>query len=247
MPYSDATTGPFPQAISCSAAGSRPAPGGAVSDIIPAVTEAQITPGGTAFLPFTACTAYGIPSIHEFSVSSDNPEFNREWARIRQAPGDSYNPRYVLEISLGDIGRAQYGAYPLRLSWASAGTRRYAEGQCTLVIRPCVRALTEPAVETWPAGRVFLALENSGDAVIDVAVSIRHCGSDWSRKWNIELAPKGNPFGFSGTFDSPAGKLGGDFEVAVSAAGVLLVRRAVRARRSLISRKRIAAGMVPRP
>jgi len=67
------------------------------------------------------CTAYGIPSIHEFGVISENPEFRQEWVRIRRAPGDSYNPRYLLEISPGDTGHAWYGAHPLRLSWGQPG------------------------------------------------------------------------------------------------------------------------------
>jgi hypothetical protein len=95
-----------------------------VSDIILAVTERQIAPGEAACFPFVARTAYGIPSIHEFNVTSDNPNFNPEWARIGRSAGDSYDPRYILEISPGDIGRSHYGAYPLRLSWRAAGTYR---------------------------------------------------------------------------------------------------------------------------
>jgi hypothetical protein len=48
-----------------------------VSDIILAVNERQIAPGETACFPFAARTAYGIPSIREFNVISDNPNFNR--------------------------------------------------------------------------------------------------------------------------------------------------------------------------
>jgi hypothetical protein len=50
-----------------------------------------------------------------------------------------------------------------------------------------------------------------------------------------------DPFSFSGRFDPPAAKRSGDFELAVSAAGVPLARRTVRARRPLISRRLIAA------
>ena len=79
MPYSSAKmTGSVSQAASdVAAGGSRPALGGAVSDIILAVTERQIAPGETACFPFAARTAYGIPSIHEFNVISDSPNFNR--------------------------------------------------------------------------------------------------------------------------------------------------------------------------
>ena len=109
MRYSDAKMiGSVSQAASGAAAvSSGPAPGGAVSDIVPAVTERQIAPGETACFPFVARTAYGIPSLHDFNVISDNPEFDAEWARLRRSAGDSYGPHYILEISPGDIGRSQ--------------------------------------------------------------------------------------------------------------------------------------------
>jgi hypothetical protein len=236
MQYSGAEmTGSVSQVASGAAtARSRPALSGAVSDVILAVTERQVAPGETACFPFVARTAYGVPSIHEFNVISDNPNFSQEWVRLRQSAGDSYDPRYILEISPGDIGRSQYGAYPLRLSWRAAGTYRQAGGRCTLIIRPCVRAVTEPAVKIWPTGQVCLPLENYGSADVDVSISIGHCGSDWSRQWEFDLPAKDDPFSFSALFDPPPGKRSGDFELAVSAAGVPLVRRTVRARRSLI-------------
>ena len=239
MRYSNAKmTGSVSQAASgVATGGSRPALGGAVSDIIPVVTERQIAPGETACFPFIARTAYGIPAIHDFNVISENPDFNPEWVRLGRSAGDSYGPHFILEISPGDIGRSQYGAYPLRLSWGAAGTYRYVEGRCTLIIRPCVRAVTEPAVTIWPAGQVCLLLENRGSTGIDVSVSIRHRGSGWSKEWEFELPEKEDPFSFSGRFNPPAGKRSGDFELAVSAAGVPLVRRTVRARRSLIPRR----------
>ena len=242
MRYSDATmTGAVSQAASGAASpGSRPAPGGAVSDIILAVAGRQTAPGETACFPFAARTAYGIPSTHDFDVISDNPNFNREWVRIRRSAGDSYGPRYILEITPGDIERSQYGAYPLRLTWGAAGAYRPAVGRCTLLIRPCVRAVTEPAVTIWPTGQVGLGLENRGSTGIDVSVSIRHRGSDWSKEWEFDLPVKDDQFSFSGRFDPPAGKRSGDFELAVNAAGVPLVRRTVRARRPLIPRRLIA-------
>jgi hypothetical protein len=243
MRYSNAKmTGAVSQAASgIATADSGAALAGAVSDIILAVNERQIVPGETARFPFVACTAYGIPSIHEFNVISDNPNFNPEWVRLGQSAGDSYSPRYILEISPGDIGRSQYGAYPLRLSWRAAGTYRHAGGRCTLIIRPCVRAVTEPVVSIWPTGQVCVLLENRGSTGIDAAISIRHRGSDWSKEWEFDLPAKDDdPFSFSGLFDPPTGMRGGDFELAVSAAGVPLIRRTVRARRSLISRRLIS-------
>ena len=109
------------------------------------------------------------------------------------------------------------------------------------MIRPCVRAVTEPAVKIWPAGQVRLLLENYGSTGVDVSVSIRHRGSDWSKEWEFELPGHDDQFSFSGRFDPPAGQRSGDFELAVSAAGVPLVRRTVRARRPLIPRRHVAA------
>jgi len=235
MRYSNAEmTGSVSQAASGAATGGRTALSGAVSDLILAVTERQISPGETACFPFVARTAYGIPSIHEFNVMSYNPNFNPEWVRLGRSAGDSYGPRYILEISPGDIGRSQYGAYPLRLSWRAAGTYRQAGGRCTLIIRPCVRAVAEPTVKIWPTGQACLLLENYGSTDIDVSILIRHRGSDWSRQWEFDLPAKDDPFSFSALFDPPPGKRSGDFELAVSAAGLPLVRRTVRARRSLI-------------
>lgn len=241
MRYSSAKmTGSVSQAASGPATvGSRPAPGGAVSDIILAVTERQIAPGETACFPFIARTAYGIPSIHEFNVISDNPNFNQEWVRLDRSAGDSYDPHYILEISPGDIGRSQYGAYPLRLSWRAGGTYRQAGGRCTLIIRPCVR-IAEPTVKIWPTGQICLLMENRGSTGIDVSVSIRHRDSGWSREWEFDLPANDDPFSFSGLFDPPVSKRSGDYELAVSAAGVPLARRTIRARRSLITRRPIS-------
>ena len=216
---------------------SRPALGGAVSDIFLAVTERQIAPGETACFPFAVRTAYGIPSIHEFNVISGNPNFNPEWVRLRRSAGDSYGPHYTLEISPGGIGRSQFGAYPLRLSWRAAGMYSQAAGQCMLIIKPRVRAVAEPVVKIWPTGQIWLLLENRDSTGIDVSVSIRQCSSDWSKEWEFGLPAKDGPSSFSTSFDPPASKRRGDYELAVSAAGVPLVRRTVRVRRSLITRR----------
>jgi len=234
-------TGSVSQAASGAATvGNGPALGGAVSDIVLAVTERQITPNETASFPFVARTAYGIPSVHEFNVISDNQNFNPKWVRLNRSAGDGYDPHYILEISPEDIGRSQYGIYPLRLSWRSAGTYRQAGGRCTLTIRPCVRVVAEPAVKIWPTGQVCLLLENRDSASIDVSVAMMHRGSGWSKEWEFDLPPRDDPFSFSGLFDPPAGKRSADYELAVSAAGLPLIHRTVRARRSLISRRHIS-------
>jgi hypothetical protein len=206
-----------------------------VSDIVLAVTERQIAAGETACFPFSARTAYGIPSIREFSVTSDNPGFDPEWVRLRRSAGDSYGPPYILEISPGAIGRSQYGAYPLRLSWRAAGAYGQPAGQCVLLIKPRVRAVAEPVVEIRPGGQIWLLLENRDSTGIDV--SVRQCGSDWSKEWEFGLPAKDGPTAFSRSFDPPASKRRGDYELAVSAAGVPVDRRTVRLRRSLIARR----------
>jgi len=89
-------------------------------------------------------------------------------------------------------------------------------------------------VKIWPTGQVCLLLENYGSTDVDVSISIQHRGSDWSRQWEFHLRAEDDPFSFSALFDPPPGKRSGHFELAVSAAGVPLVRRTVRARRSLI-------------
>jgi hypothetical protein len=84
-------------------------------------------------------------------------------------------------------------------------------------------------------------LENHGSNGIDVAISIKHRGSDWSKEWEFDLPAKDDdPFSFSGLFDPPTGMRSGDFELTVSAAGVPLIRRTVRTRISLISRRLIS-------
>jgi hypothetical protein len=91
MRYPDVEmTGSVSQAASGGAAtGSRTVLSGAASDLILAVTERQIAPGETTWFPFVARTAYGISSIHELNVISDNPNFNPERVRLGQSVGDS--------------------------------------------------------------------------------------------------------------------------------------------------------------
>ena len=69
----------------------------------------------------------------------------------------------------------------------------------------------------------ILALHKISDSTgIDVSVSIRQCGSDWSKEWEFALPAKDGASSFSRSFDPPPGKHRGDYELAVSAAGVPL-------------------------
>jgi len=126
-------TGAVSQAASGMAtAGSRPALAGAVSDIILGVNERQIAPGETARFPFVACTAYGIPSIHEFNVISDNPNFNPEWGppwpvgrrQLRpQATSSRSAPMTSGALTMALIRSAYRGEHPGRTAMPGAGAR----------------------------------------------------------------------------------------------------------------------------
>jgi hypothetical protein len=216
--------------------GSRLQAGGSPPDVILEVAEREIVPGETAGFPFTAYTEQQAPSIHDFEVASDNPNFNPAWAHILRFT-DTSPPRYTLEIHPTSIRRSQYGTYPLHLYWRKPGTPRQAEGRCTLIIKPCVRLTVKPTLVTWPTGTLSLALENCGAIGIDVSISIRHEGSNWSKGWEFELKAKEGPFEFSEKFDPPIGGRRGEFELDISAEGVPLIHMQVRAKHFVISRK----------
>ncbi|MGP7997811.1 MAG: Ig-like domain-containing protein [Streptosporangiaceae bacterium] len=102
----------------------------------------------------------------------------------------------------------------------------------------------EPSLETWPTGQVSLSLENCGGTDIDVLVSVRHQGSNWSRGWNFELQADEGPFEFSESFDPPAGGRRGEFEVEISAEGIPIARMRIQGRRAVIPRKLIVTAAV---
>ncbi|MGW5238320.1 hypothetical protein ACWEOW_05270 [Monashia sp. NPDC004114] len=119
-----------------------------------------------------------------------------------------------------------------------------AEGQCTLIIKPCLRLTAEPTFATWPSGTLTLSLENCGIASIDVKVSVSHHGSDWSQGWEFELDAEKGPFEFSEKFVPPAGARGGEFELDISAEGVSVIHLQLQAKRTVISRKRVVTSAV---
>jgi len=125
---------------------SRLPAGGFPPDVTLEVAELQIVPGETARFPFTAYTEHGAPSIHDFDVASDNPNFNPAWAHIVRST-DTFPARYTLEIHPTGILRSQYGKYPLHLHWGRPGTSRHAEGRCALIIKPCVRLTVKPTLQ----------------------------------------------------------------------------------------------------
>ena len=217
--------------------GSYPA-GGSPPDITLGVAERQIVPGETAYFQFIVHTGQQASSIHDFDVTSDNPNFNPAWAHIVRS-ADTSSGHYTLEVHPGEIRRSQYGTYPLRLYWGRPGTPRHAEVPCTLIIKPCLRITGKPSLQIWPTGTVSLSLENCGRTGVEVSISVRHHGSSWSRGWEFELQSEEGPFEFSEKFDPPTGTHQGEFELDISAEGVSLIRMRIQAKRLLISRKLI--------
>jgi hypothetical protein len=62
--------------------GSRPPVGGVPSDVALELAELQIVPGETARFPFTVYTEREAPTINDFDVVSDNPNFNPAWSHV---------------------------------------------------------------------------------------------------------------------------------------------------------------------
>ena len=90
--------------------GGRPGDDGSPPDVAFEAAEREIVPGETACFPFTVPAERGNPSIHDFDVSSDNPEFNPAWARIvRSTASDALIGQYNLEIRPEGIRRSQNG------------------------------------------------------------------------------------------------------------------------------------------
>jgi hypothetical protein len=216
--------------------GSQLPAGAPAPDVTLEIAELQVVPGETARFPFVARAEQGTPSVHDFDVASDNPNFNPAWAHIVRST-DTLPAHYTLEIRPIGIRRSQYGAYPLRLYWGSPGTRRHAEGRCTLIIKPCIRLTVKPTLQIWPTGTISLSLENCGNTGVEVSISVRHHGSSWSKGWEFELKAGEGPFEFSEKFDPPTGTRRGEFELDISAEGVSLIRMQVQAKHLLISRK----------
>ena len=163
-------------------------------------------------LPVRGARRQSRPSIHEFSVFSENPDFNLGWVHIVKATDGMRAPRYTLEIRPANVRHSQYGTYPIWIHWDKPGASRPVIGRCTLVIKPCVRLIGKPAFKTWPGGVISMTLENCGGVGIDISVSITHHGSSWSNGWEFELETGDGPFKFKETFEPPADGRGGEFD-----------------------------------
>ena len=152
--------------------------------------------------------------------------------------------RYILEIRPANIGRQQYGSYPISIRCAAPDAFQHAIGQCTLIIKPCARLTGKPTFRTWPGGVLSMSLENCGGVPIDVSVSISHHGSSWSKGWEFELETEDGPFEFKETFEPPADGRGAEFDLDVSAEGVSLIHMPLRPRNFFVARKHIIVAAV---
>ena len=196
----------------------------ASQNVVVDVPECRVVPGETARFPFSVRGGERSYSIHDFSTSSDNPNFDPSWVHIVKATDGMGSSRYILEIRPANIGRRQYGTYPISIRRAAPGAFQTAVGRCTLIVKPCVRLIGKPDFSTRPGGTLSLSLENCGGVDIDVSVSVSHHGSSWSKGWEFELETEDGPFEFKETFEPPADGKKGEFELEVSAEGISLIR-----------------------
>lgn len=216
----------------------------ASQNIVVDVPERQAVPRETARFPFRVRGGERSYSIHEFSVSSDNPNFDPRWARIVKETDGRRSPRYIAEIRPANINRRQYGAYPISIRCDAPDVSQPAVGQCTLIIKPCIRLIGKPTFRTWPGGVLSMSLDNCGGAGIDISVSVNHHGSSWSKGWEFELEADEGPFKFKETFEPPADGAGGGFELQVSAEGISLFQMPIRARNFAPAPKQAVAAAV---
>ncbi len=202
----------------------------ASQNIVVEEPERRVVPRETARFPFSVRGAERSYSIHEFSVSSDNPNFNPRWAHIVKETDGMRSPRYILEIRPANISHRQYGTYPIWIRCDAPDASQPAEGRCTLIIKPCIRLTAKPTFRTWPGGVLSMSLKNCSGAGIDVSVSVSHHGSSWTKGWEFELETGDGPFKFKETFEPPADGARGEFELEVSAEGISLIQMPIRPR-----------------
>ena len=200
----------------------------ASQNIVVEVPDRRVVPRETARFPFSVRGGERSHSIDEFSVSSDNPNFDPRWAHIVKETDGMRSPRYILEIRPANISRRQYGTYPISIRCDAPDASQPAVGRCTLIIKPCIRLIGKPTFRTWPGGVLSMSLKNCSGASIDVSVSVSHHGSSWSKGWEFELETGDGPFKFKETFEPPADGAGGKFELKVSAGGFPLTQMTIR-------------------
>jgi len=216
----------------------------ASQNIVVEVPERRVVPRETARFPFSVRGGERSYSIHEFSISSDNPNFDPRWAHIVKETDGMRSPRYTLEIHPANISHRQYGTYPIEIRCDAPDASQPAVGRCTLIIKPCVRLIGKPTFRTRPGGVLSMPLENCGGASIDVSVSVSHHGSSWSKGWEFELETEDGPFKFNETFEPPADGAGGKFELKVSAEGFTLIQMPIRPRNFVPTPKQVLTAAV---
>jgi Putative Ig domain len=216
----------------------------ASQNIVVEEPEREVVPRETARFPFSVRGGERSYSIHEFSVSSDNPNFDPRWAHIVKETDGMRSQRYILEIRPANISRGQYGTYPIWIRCNAPDASQPAAGRCTLIIKPCMRLTGKPTFRTWPGGVLSVSLENCSGAGIDVSVSVSHHGSSWSKGWEFELETGDGPFKFEETFEPPADGKGGKLELKVSAEGFPLAQMTIRPRNIVPTRKQVLTAAV---
>lgn len=217
---------------------------GASQNIVVEEPEREVVPRETARFPFSVRGGERSYSIHEFSVSSDNSNFDPRWAHIVKETDGMRSPRYFLEIRPANISRGQYGAYPIRIRCDAPDASQPAVGRCTLIIKPCMRLIGKPTFRTWPGGVLSVSLKNCSGAGIDVSVSVSHHSSSWSKGWEFGLETEDGPFKFEETFEPPADGAWGKFELKVSAEGFPLAQMTIRPRNIVPTRKQALVAAV---
>ena len=216
----------------------------ASQNIVVEVPELRVVPRETARFPFSVRGGERGYSIHEFSVGSDNPNFDPRWAHIVKETDGMRSPRYILEIRPANINRRQYGTYPIWIRCDALDASQPAVGRCTLTVKPCVRLIGKPIFRTWPGGVLSMSLGNCGGVGVDVSVSVTHHGSSWSTGWEFGFETEDGPFKFKETFEPPADGGGGTFELEVSAAGISLIQMPIRPRNFVPTPKQVLTAAV---
>jgi hypothetical protein len=216
----------------------------ASQNIVVEEPEREVVPRETARFPFSVRGGERSYSIHEFSVSSDNPNFDPRWAHIVKETDGIRSPRYILKIRPANISRGQYGTYPIWIRCNAPDASQPAVGRCTLIIKPCMRLTAKPTFRTWPGGVLSVSLKNCSGAGIDVSVSVSHHGSSWSKGWEFGLETEDGPFKFEETFEPPADGAWGKFELKVSAEGFPLAQMTIRPRNIVPTRKQALVAAV---
>jgi len=87
----------------------------ASQNVVVEVPGCPVVPGETARFPFRVRGGERSYSIHDFSASSDNPNFDQGWVHIVKATDEMGSSRFTLEIRPAHTGCRPYGTYPISI------------------------------------------------------------------------------------------------------------------------------------